>query len=233
MILRTSPSTADFVLAPIFGAWAAQGIAWSQSGLSGHTLPMSASANQLAVVVWLALVARFALETVAQEWYPNRLTLVSSGAPEAPGSVQRLTAVIIRALIFTGIAVAFYPLVRQLWFSVGVIVFGTLAAWENVQGRFPNNRRLHRFLPAGLPLTVVMLLAGRGMGAWLERRQPEPGRRLVEGLVYLALPSVVFTVLALVGREGERPELKWWHRIAAVPLVGLLLHLMFGWFAIS
>ena len=121
-------------------------------------------------------------------------------------------------------------MVWQLWFSVGVVVFGTLCVWDGVKDRLPNSRFVHKLMPAGLPLAVLLLAAGDRIGKWLESRQPDPGRRLLDGLVFLALPTIVVTVLTVVGRTGERPTTKWWHRFAGLPLVPLLGHFMFGWF---
>ena len=136
----------------------------------------------------------------------------------------------LRILVFRTVASAFFPLVWQLWFSIGVMLFGTFAYWETVQHRLPNHRIIYRYMPTGLLQTVMMLFIGQQASKLLAIWQPDPGQRVLDEMVYLALPGVALTLLAMVGREGRRRDLTWGHRFAAVPLFGLLLHFNLGWF---
>ena len=122
----------------------------------------------------------------------------------------------LRILVFRTVASAFFPLVWQLWFSIGVMLFGTFAYWETVQHRLPNHRIIYRYMPTGLLQTVMMLFIGQQASKLLAIWQPDPGQRVLDEMVYLALPGVALTLLAMVGREGRRRDLTWGHRFAAV-----------------
>ena len=82
----------------------------------------------------------------------------------------------LRILVFRTVASAFFPLVWQLWFSIGVMLFGTFAYWETVQHRLPNHRIIYRYMPTGLLLTVMMLFIGQQASKLLAIWQPDPGQ---------------------------------------------------------
>ncbi len=77
---------------------------------------------------------------------------------------------------------------------------------------------------------VVWLFATERLAKWMASGTLDASERLLNTFVYLGLPTLVYTTLAALGREGERPTLKRWHRLAALPLLAIAAHYMFGWF---
>ena len=175
-------------------------------------------------IVYACLLIRVLLESAAADWYPERVTDTDAGEIEPVSRAQELGSLAVRVGVFLAVVVAFFPMVWQLWFSLGVFAFGVLACWEWVCGRLPNSSAIYRYMPVGLLSTVIMILVGQVAAHLLAKWQPDAERQVLDGLVYLALPGLLVGVLSMIGRDGERPPLRWWHRIAAVPLVGVLLH---------
>jgi hypothetical protein len=68
------------------------------------------------------------------------------------------------------------------------------------------------------------------LAKWLASGHADPSGRLLATFLYLGIPTVVFTTLAAIGRDGERPKFVLWHRLAALPLLALAAHYMFSWF---
>ncbi len=220
----------DGVLAPLFGMWGAQGIVWAQNGLSGHELPITDDVAVIGLAVYGTILARVALESVASNRYPQRIAVTDSGPVADPGRTQLLVSLGLRVALFMVVIVAFFPMVWQVWASLGIFIFGALAAWSWISDRLPNSPTVYRYLPTGLLNTVIMILLGQVAAFMLAKWQTDAERQVVDGLVYLALPGLLVGALAMIGREGDRPQLQWWHRIAAIPLVGVLLHFNLGWF---
>jgi hypothetical protein len=78
---------ADLVIASLIGAWAVQKLAAAFPGLAGHPLPIATETTPLALAVLIALLARFAVETLVIHLYPERLNRVlPATVPSAGGT---------------------------------------------------------------------------------------------------------------------------------------------------
>jgi hypothetical protein len=86
---------------------------------------------------------------------------------------------------------------------------------------------LHRFVPGELTMMAVLLVACDFIARALPSWEPDPNRGMLMGIVYFGIPTIVLALLALVGREGKRPEWKQWHYVLGVPLVAALAKVMF------
>ena len=190
----------DWVIGPLLGAWAAQKMVGALAGLAGRQLPFAAMADEAAVVVLVALVARMALESLCGAWYPERLQAVAPEKIPFCGPAQRVAATLLRAAIFVLAAAAFLGNVWQLW--VGTVMFVVPQLLKIVEHRFPNFPAVYRALPKGVVKTVVMMVLGTWFGRWVAGLVDDPARLLADGFVILALPGLVLSCVDLVGRDG-------------------------------
>ena len=220
----------DLVIGPMMATWCAQGFAYGQQALTGRKLPLADEYVMIGWIVFAALVARLLAESAVVHFYPVRLAATEPGTPDEPTPWQRRMSLAGRVLMFVGIANAFFPWSWQLLFAASAMAFGVFGYWESFVSRLPNWNWLFRWIPTGLPMMVLWLFATERLAQWLASGEPDPSRRLLNTFAYMAAPTLVFTMLAALGREGERPKLELWHRLAAIPLLGLAAHVMFGWF---
>jgi len=220
----------DAAMAPLWGAWGAQGIAWAQNGLSGRELPIADQALTVAIITFAALVARFGLETVASNLYPERLATTECGKFNPTSKAQQLVSLALKVALFIVVGHAFFPLVWQFWASATFFVFGAAAGFDWIKSKMPNAGVVYRWMPGGLLKGIILVFIGRQMGTWLKEWQPDPARQVLDGMVFLAIPGLILTALALVSHSGERPELKWWHRFLGIPLLIVAIGFKVGWF---
>jgi hypothetical protein len=213
---------ADLVIAALIGAWATQKIVGALPGLSGVELPLTAHLNSVALVVLAAIVVRFAVETSASLFFPRRLTEVQP--PKIPFSSprQRLLSLAFRTGLFVFVAVAYLGECWELW--AGAALFAVPQILGIYESRFPNSERLHRVLPGGIAKTVLMLFVGQWFFIQFHERVSS-AHLLTYGFVILGLPSLAFSALELVGRDGEDPDETWLHRLAGLGI--LLLGVLF------
>ncbi len=214
---------ADFVIASLIGAWAVQKIVLSLPGLAGTELPITDHANLAAYCVLAALSVRLGLETIAAHFYPLRLDRTEPQLPD-PGALQRLGACALRAAIFVFFAYIVVGLSWQLW--VGTALFVIPQVLGVFEERFPNSAALYKVLPKGLVELVLMLFVGTAVGALLISAMDENAESfLATCFVLLSLPGFALSLVQLLGREGEEPEIGWGKRLGGVVLlvVGIML----------
>jgi hypothetical protein len=217
----------DCVIGPMFGAWTAQSAVWALSGLAGRELPIGGYVGRLTLIAGATLLVRYLLETLVLHWYPKRSLMTHCGEPDETPRLQQIGSVAVRSLTFIFVANAFYPLSWQLLFGAGTLAFSILAYLEWFADRAPNISFLHRFVPGELTMMAVLLVACDFIARALPRWEPDPDRSMLMGIVYFGIPTIVLGLLALVGREGKRPEWKQWHYVLGIPLTAALAKVMF------
>ncbi len=217
----------DCVIGPMFGAWTAQSAVWALSGLAGRELPIGNYVGRLTLLAGATLLARYLLETLVLRWYPKRSLMTHCGEPDETPRLQQVGSVAVRALTFIFVANAFYPVSWQLLFGAGTLAFSILAYFEWIADRAPNVAFLHRFVPGELTMMAVLLVACDFIARALPGWEPDPNRGMLMGIVYFGIPTIVLAFLALVGREGNRPEWKQWHYVLGIPLTAALAKVMF------
>ncbi len=217
----------DCVIGPMFGAWTAQSAVWALSGLAGRELPIGGHVGRLTLLAGASLLARYLLETLVLHWYPKRSLMTHCGEPDETSRLQQVGSVAVRALTFVFVAAAFYPVTWQLLFGAATLAFSILAYFEWIGDHAPNISFLHRFVPGELTMMAVLLVACDFIARALPSWEPDPDHGMLMGIVYFGIPTIVLAVLALVGREGKRPEWKQWHYVLGIPMVAALGKVMF------
>lgn len=219
----------DGVLIAFFGMWCAQGIVWAQNGLSGRELPITESADLIGFIVLAALFVRFLVETFASSAYPDRLVATDCGELDDPSMVQITLALIGSLALYGIVAASFFPVGWQLWACLGLGAVTAFTEFDLIRDHIPNSELVHRLIPSRLGKTVVLILMGRAIEQMLTMWQKDPDRQVLDGLVYLSIPSLLMFIFMMIGRDGERPEPRWWHKVVGVAVFAALVHLTVGW----
>ncbi|MEV6926313.1 MBG domain-containing protein [Dactylosporangium sp. NPDC051485] len=213
---------ADVLIASLMGGWAVQKAVGALSGLAGHHLPITASADRIALAALVTIAGRIALETVAAWAYPQRLGEVRPEKLPKPGAVQRLAAIGLRTAVFVFVSVSFLGAPWQLW--AGTVLFIVPQVLSVYEDKFPNRPKLFRVLPKRIVKTVFMILIGTLASLALAKLIHDPESRIVNGFVLLTLPGLAFSLIELFGREGETKEQSWPRELAggAVVAIGIV-----------
>jgi hypothetical protein len=220
----------DVLIGPLTATWCASGFAYGQNALTRRQLPIAERYALVSVIVFVALVVRYLCETALPHLYPVRLAETDCGEPEWPSTLQRSASLAMRTALYIVVAFAFFPMSWQVLLATAAMAFGVFGYWEGFTSRIRNNEKVYRYMPTGLPLAVLILFGTERAAKWMAAHNADPNRRLLDTFAYVGIPVILSTVLAAVGREGTRPELRRWHRLAAVPLLVLAAHYMFDWF---
>ncbi len=225
-LAQTWDRAADFVIASLIGAWAVKNIVEALPGLAGLQLPIAQYADRAAYAVLVALVLRMAAETVTSHLYPKRLTAAEARELPEPSALQRLGACLVRATIFIYFAIVVVGSSWQLW--VGTALFAIPQILSVYEDRLPRLPAVSRALPKGLVELVVMLLVVTVLGALLVDAYGDSPDFLATAFVILSIPGFVLSVAALVGRDGDEPEMDWPRRLAGVVVLGFGIVLSLG-----
>ncbi len=203
---------ADFIIVSLIGAWVVQRIVLALPGLAGVLLPIDAHANEIALIVLAALVARLAFETIAAHLYPLRLDSTASDAFPTPAKAVLIGSGAGRTAIY---AFLVYVLIGDCWqlYVSSALFFLTQLIWVFPE-RFPNFTWLYRAVPKGLTQLVVFLY-GYTI-AWLLMKKylnPDPATFFPNVFVGYGLLGLVLPLPLLFGRSGEPRRIGWGKRI--------------------
>ncbi|SDI76882.1 hypothetical protein SAMN05444157_0069 [Frankineae bacterium MT45] len=214
---------ADLVIAPLIGMWAMTKVVGALPALSGLDLPLAGHADELALVVGVAILVRLLGETAAAAYYPLRLAEVAPPKVGFPSTRQQHISNILKTAVFVFFAIAYLGNVWELW--VGAALFLIPSIIGTYQGRLPNLPRLVRWLPGGVIKTVLMLCVGKWTATLLASHLSNPQQMVPLGFVLLGLPGLLLTLGGFLGRDGRTWNLNWAHRIGgiAVVVLGVLL----------
>lgn len=146
----------DFVLIPLFGAWAAGSIFKAIPHLSGLDVDWSNRVGTVEISALLILAVRFALENFARVTVASRLQLIENEHLPKPSETQKMGSRIIRAAVFAFVAVVFVG--ANWWLAGGVVMFLVPRLLEPFTDRLPRIRGHSRFVPRRLVRVVMMLI---------------------------------------------------------------------------
>lgn len=215
---------ADAVVAGFVTGWAVRSMVRAIPGLRGLQVPLTGDADIIAWAAVAAIAVRVAAESLAANAYPSRLHTLAIDTLEAPSTRRKLLTIAERVVLFLLASYRFVGGSWHLW--AGAALYAVPQLLPLVDSRFPESERLFRILPRGLLKSVFMLLVGTLWGRAVAT-QFDGGDLLRAAFVALPLPGLIMSILALIGRDGPRPTLGWWHRLggAVIFVAGVLLAL--------
>jgi hypothetical protein len=213
----------DYVMMPIFVAFAAASMAKALDGLSGLSILSVANLSAIRWLVGIMIVVRLLGEDAALHYYPERSKAVQPAKLVSARPRFVVASLLFKFLLFLVVMDPYFGL------TLRTVVAATLLAIPGVlklrEEKLPNLKILHRWLPRGLTSFLFMLVLGSFLSFHLLGLNPSPSTVDTMFLVLL-VPGVVIGVLELFGREGVNWTNVWMKRglgvvvwLAAVGLV--------------
>ena len=206
---------ADYVMPPIFLAFAATSMFKALNGLSGIELVSPEDFGEVRIVVITAFLARMALEDIATHAYPVRSSEVQPAKLTSPGRQLALLSVAIRVGLFLIIAEPFFGLGWATYLSALLVAIPmTLKVFED---DLPNLVWLNKWFPRGVGRFALTLVIGIYVSFWL-LGQDASDEQVRQTYNFILLPGIVVGLIELIGREGWSWPDRWLNR-----LVGLVI----------
>lgn len=189
----------DYVMMPVFVAFAAGAMLKALNGLSGLQIVSGGQIADLRWAVYFTVIARLAVEDVAAHLYPERMRMVQ---PEKLASQRRPAAgvaVVVRSIVFLFIAEPFFGLTATTVIAAFLLALPmVLKLWED---DLPNSVWLNKWFPRGLFRFFCLTLLGMYLTSVFIGR--DGGDAAVKSsFLWLLLPGVTEGVLELFGRHG-------------------------------
>ena len=206
---------ADYVMPPIFLAFAATSMFKALNGLSGIELVSPEDFGEVRIVVITAFLARMALEDIATHAYPVRSSEVQPAKLTSPGRQLALLSVAVRVGLFLIIAEPFFGLGWATYLSALLVAIPmTLKVFED---DLPNLVWLNKWFPRGVGRFALTLVVGIYVAFWL-LGQDASDEQVRQTYNFILLPGIVVGLIELIGREGWSWPDRWLNR-----LVGLVI----------
>ena len=200
---------ADYVMPPIFLAFAASAMFKALNGLSGLELVSPEDFGEVRLVVIAAFLIRMAMEDVATYAYPVRTAEVQPEKLVSPGRRLALLSVAIRLVLFLIIAEPFFGLGWPTFISM--ILVGIPMVLKVYEDDLPNWVWLNKWYPRGVARFLLLLVVGIYLSFWL-LGQDATDEQVRQTYSFILLPGVVSGLIELVGREGASWPENWWKR---------------------
>ena len=201
---------ADYVMPPIFLAFAASSMFKALNGLSGLELVSSEDFGEVRLVVIAAFLIRLAMEDVSTYAYPVRTAEVQPEKLTSPGKGLSLLSVAIRLVLFLVIAEPFFGLGWATF--VSMILVGIPMVLKVYEDDLPNLPWLNKWYPRGVANFAMLLVIGIYVSFWLLGQDPTD-EQVRQTYNFILLPGIVSALIQLVGREGGVWPENWWKRI--------------------
>ena len=190
----------DYVMMPVFVAFASGSMVKALNGLSGLDIVSPAAVTAVRWTVWVAMIVRLAGEDLALSLYPHRSVAVQPAKLVSQTRQWGLVSVAVRFSVFLFVAYPFFGInVATLVAAVLTIGPALLKLWED---DLPNSERLFYWLPRGFLRFFLLLVLGGWLGARLvgDEATPDTVRAMTP---WLLVPGAVFGIVELFGRAGK------------------------------
>lgn len=205
----------DYLLMPLFLAFAVSSMVKALNGLSGLTLFTPAQIELVRWLVLAAIIVRLLAEDVVVHYFPQRLLSVY---PEKLPSQRRSFSLLTASAqfgLFLFVATPYFGLTWRTILVAGIAL--ALNVGKLFENSLPNFPVLYKFLPRGFTMFVTSLIVGAYLNFNLVGN-PASQQRLLAAYVWLAIPGLLATALGLFAREGEDWGQPWRKRLLGFPL---------------
>jgi hypothetical protein len=189
----------DYVMMPVFVAFAAGSMLKALNGLSGLEIVSSEDVSNLRWIVALAVIVRLASEDVAAHWYPERMRQVQPAKLVSPGKPVTVVSILMRAFVFIMICEPFFGVTTTTIAAAVLLALPqVLKMWED---DLPNFVVINKWFPRGLFRFFCTLVLGAFLTSQLIGS--DGGADAVRSsFIWLLLPGVLIGVIELLGRSG-------------------------------
>lgn len=189
----------DYVIMPVFLAFAAGSMLKALNGLSGLEIVTDYDIMSLRWVVFVSIIVRLAGEDITTVYFPRRMREVQPAKLVSPGKGPTASGIVARSVIFLVVAEPFFG-VTAITLSAALLlaVPQVMKMWED---DLPNSPSLNKWLPRGLFRFLCLLV----IGAWLSSTLiggNEEQAVIQSAFIWLLLPGVLVGVVELFARFG-------------------------------
>ena len=189
----------DYIMMPIFVAFAAASMAKALNGLSGLTILSDANLSTIRWLVVIGIVVRLLGEDAALHFYPERSKAVQPAKLVSPHLHFSVGSLVFKFFLYLIVMDPYFGL------TLSTVVAAALLAIPGIlklrEDSLPNLPLLHRWLPRGLTSFLFMLLVGSFLAFHLLGLHPSTST-IDSTFVFLLLPGVLLGVFEQFGREG-------------------------------
>ncbi len=194
----------DYALVGLLSYFTLSKVVGALNGLSGLKLPISADAEQIALIVAIAITVRIILEDLATYLYPVRLETVSPDYKE-PTTFQQVISLEFKTFLFVTLAIPFVGFNIQLLIGTFFFLLPSILGLT-VGDKYPKIPGLGRIVPKGALKIIVMIFIGSIFANWAESLFENPEDFIPWSFVLLAIPGLVFK---FAGDFAEKPGYDW------------------------
>jgi len=190
----------DYVMMPVFVAFAAGSMAKALNGLSGLDLVAPSTVTAVKWTVWVAMILRLAGEDLAFVLYPKRSLEVQPAKLVSQTRAWGLASVAARFGVFIFVAEPFFGInISTLVAAILTALPALVKLWED---DLPNSERLFYWLPRGFLRFFLVLVIGGWMSSRLvgDDASPEVVRNATP---WLLVPGAIVGVIEFFGRSGK------------------------------
>jgi len=200
---------ADYVMPPIFVAFAASSMFKALNGLSGLQLVNSNQFGKLRITVIVFFLLRMFLEDFSHHFYPKRTIAAQPAKLSSQSKVASWIAIFSKLGIFLLISAPFFGLGIYTLLALALTAFGLIAKLHEDQ--IPNFVWINKWYPRGVARFLLLLVVGIYVGAAVLGDHPS-ATQIRNTYAIILLPGLIAGILEIVGREGwEWPE-RWFKR---------------------
>jgi len=194
----------DYALVGLLSFFTLSKVVGALNGLSGLKLPISADAEQIALIVAIAITARVIFEDIATYLYPARLEAVSPDYKD-PSTFQQVISLEFKTFMFVTLAIPFVGFNIQLLIGTFFFLLPSILGLT-VGDKYPKIPGLGRILPKGALKIIVMIFVGSIFANWAESLFENPEDFIPWSFALLAIPGLLFK---FAGDFSAKPGYDW------------------------
>jgi hypothetical protein len=189
----------DYVMMPIFVAFATASMAKALNGLSGLTILSDANLSAIRWIVAVGIIIRLLGEDAALHFYPVRSKAVQPAKLVSPRMHFSVGSLVFKFLLYLVVMDPYFGLTYRTVTAAALLAIpGVLKLRED---SLPNSPLLHRWLPRGLTSFLFMMLIGSFLSFRILGLDPTTAT-VDSTFLWLLLPGVIIGVIDLFAREG-------------------------------
>lgn len=208
----------DYVIMPVFLAFAAGSMLKALNGLSGLEIVTGSDITSLRWVVFVSIIVRLAGEDITTVYFPRRMREVQPVKLVSPGKAPTTAGIVARSVIFLVVAEPFFGVTAvTVGAALLLAVPQVMKMWEDDLPNFPS---LNKWLPRGLFRFLCLLVTGAWLSSTLIGGSDDPA--IIESaFIWLLIPGVLVGVAELFARFGGD-----WPNVTVRRLLGAVVWLV-------
>lgn len=189
----------DYALASLLGGWAVSKLVLALPILARKQVLLTFYAEEIGIIAGVLIILRLALEDYIWYLYPARLERVTYKEPE-DNRWHDIRRLIFKTYLFYVLAAPFVSHHSVLLLATVVFLIPQLLKF--VSDRLPKSKLIAKILPNGAFKLVIMAIIGTLYAKYLSLAIENTRDLISYSMVFLALPSFIFSLLSAVADES-------------------------------